>query len=156
MSARKGKASPAGLAKVRRSRIRDLLAKGEIEEAGMLCAEWGIDIEDCKLVAAAETLPELVKEKGPEIPPPDMTAAAPPLPSSPDTPPAPIQSRWPAEADVVVTAQPINPRMSLIRLEDGRRAMMWKRGSTFPVHAKVRVRLCDQVGPDAYYEPAVA
>lgn len=140
----------------RRSILRSLLVRGDVEEAGRKAVEWNIDILDIRLPADAEAPPEVIA-------PPDEAMKqviepkphAPPLPSSPDTPPAPIESRWPVETDLVVVGQPINPRMLVVRLPDQRRATLWKRGTTFPVHAMVRAKLVDQVGADAYYEPII-
>ena len=137
--------------------IRQLWARGDIEGAGAKALEWNIDIEDCKLPADFPVPPEISKPVSKEAeaamkPKPP----APPLPSSPDVPPPAIAERWPEEADLVVHGQPINSRMVSVKLTDGRRAILWKRGGNFPQWAKVRGRLCDQVGPDAYYEPVMS
>lgn len=142
----------------RKEMIRKLLARGEIEEAGMKCSEWDIALEDCRMDPGMETVPELATEPDEEMKLAMESKAPPPpvLPNAPTVQPAPISERWPAETDVVVYGQPINRRMALVKLADGRQAMMWKRGANFPERSKVRVKLCDQVGPDAYYEPAVS
>ena len=140
----------------RRSILRSLLVRGNVEEAGRRAQEWGIDILDIRLPADADAPPEVIEE-------PDEVMKqviepkphAPEILTSPATPPPPIEHKWPAETDVVVLGQPPNPRMQVVRLPDQRRALMWKRGTTHPVHAMVRVRLIDQVGPDAYYEPII-
>jgi hypothetical protein len=140
----------------RRNILRSLLVRGEVEEAGKRAHEWGIDILDIRLPADADAPPEVVAEPDEvmkqiiEPKPP-----APEIPTSPAAPSAPIESKWPAETDVVIVGQPPNPRMLVVRLPDQRRAVMWKRGTTHPVHAMVRVKLADQVGSDAYYEPVV-
>ena len=140
----------------RRNILRSLLVRGEVEEAGRKATEWGIDILDIRLPADADAPPEVVAE-------PDEVMKqiiepkphAPEIPTSPATPLAPIEEKWPAETDVVIVGQPPNPRMLVVRLPDQRRAVMWKRGTTHPVHAMVRVKLADQVGSDAYYEPVI-
>ena len=152
---RKGKAADQ-INVNRRAILRSLLVRGEVEEAGKRAHEWGIDILDIRLPADADAPPEVVAEPDEvmkqiiEPKPP-----APEIPTSPATPPAPIEEKWPAETDVVIVGQPPNPRMLVVRLPDQRRAVMWKRGTTHPVHAMVRVKLADQVGSDAYYEPVV-
>lgn len=140
----------------RRSILRSLLVRGDVEEAGRRANEWGIDILDIRLPADADAPPEVVAEPDESMkqviePKPH----APVLPTSPAAPPPPIESKWPAETDVVIVGQPPNPRMLVVRLPDQRRAVMWKRGTTHPVHAMVRVKLADQVGSDAYYEPVI-
>lgn len=140
----------------RRHIIRGLLSRGEIEEAGMKCSEWGIDISECRLPADNEAVPELLQEASPELVQAMESKAPPPPPLPSPEIELPIASRWPVETDLVMSGQPVNRRMMLATLPDGRKAMMWKRGSNFPVFSKVRARLCDQVGPDAYYEPVVS
>lgn len=121
----------------------------------MKAAEWGIDIEDVKLNATAFAPAEMTTPLEESLqaalgPKPE----APELPTSPDAPPVPSITRWPAEVDLVVEGQPINKRMVLARLPDQRRVTMWKRNGQYPLNCKVRARLCDQVGTEAYYEPA--
>lgn len=140
----------------RRNILRSLLVRGEVEEAGKKAHEWGIDILDIRLPADADAPPEVVAEPDEAMkqviePKPH----APVIPTSPATPPAPIEHKWPTETDVIIVGQPPNPRMLVVRLTDQRRAVMWKRGTTHPVHAMVRVKLIDQVGSDAYYEPVM-
>lgn len=137
--------------------LRQMLIQGNVEEAGQKSAEWGIDILDIRLPADAEAPPEVVQ-------PPDESMKqvlepkphAPELPTSPLAIPPPIQTRWPEESDLVIQGQPINKRLALARLPDQRRVLMWKRNGQYPASCKVRARLCDQVGPDAYYEPVSA
>ena len=157
MHERKKRNPTVQIERTRRHIIRQLWARGEIEEAGAKAQEWGIDIEDCKLPADSavpaelttppdESLQEIMRPKDP----------APVLPTSPDVPPPAISERWPEMTDLVVQGQPINTRMVSVKLPDGRRAILWKRGGNFTQWAKVRGRLCDQVGPEAYYEPVVS
>ena len=54
---------------------------------------------------------------------------------------------------MVVASHPLNKRLYVIKLDDGRRASLWRMGASFPVGAGVRVKLVEQVGDQAYYEP---
>ena len=55
--------------------------------------------------------------------------------------------------DVVIASHPLNKRLYVIRLNDGRRANLWRMGGAFPVGAGLRVKLVELVGDQAYYEP---
>lgn len=142
----------------RRHVIRQLLHRGEVEEAGIRAAKWGIDIEDVKLTSNAFVPAEFAKPLDKELEEAISIKAPPPpeLPTSPTAPSIPAINRWPAEVDLVVEGQPINKRMVLARLPDRRQVMMWKRNGQYPINCKVKARLCDQVGTDAYYEPAAS
>lgn len=139
--------------KLREQIIVDLLAKGELEEAGTKAEEWGMEISGLTTDRPAEdpVLPDTLPDT-----PPDTSPDTPPTPLSPDThePPLP-PSGWPEISDLVITSHPINKRMMVATLPDRRRVTLWKQGVTFPVGAMVRAKLYEVVGDEAYYEPEI-
>lgn len=121
----------------RRSLIREMLVKGDVEKAGQKAEEWGINIEDCKLIAQMEAPPEVVL-------PPGVPAAKPPVPK---------REEWPKHTDLFVYAYPINKRMVIVRLPDKREAYLWRSSNQqYPIGARIRGILLETVGPQAYYE----
>lgn len=136
--------------------LRKMLINGEVEEAGMRAAEWGIELADVRINAFHDAPAEVIDPDSLKLLQEELIPNTPP-------PPAPLPSpevvtemtvKWPAETDLVITAHPINARLVAVRLPDYRKALMWRRGGRFPIGCMVKGRLCDQVGPEAYYEPA--
>lgn len=135
--------------KVRRLQIREMLARGEIEEAGAKANEWNLTIEDCQMESHMDGTPEMVLDK--PIKPATKLAVEKVEPP----PPAPDMSSWPVETEAYVYAYPINKRQILIKLKDGRQAHFWRSSTQqYPIGALLKVRLMDRVGPEAYYELA--
>lgn len=143
MSRRKD--AKAALLQSRQHELNTLVQAGRMDEAMESAQKWGLDV-DAVLEAVGQ-------EPGTASTPPTPSTAvaeiAPPTdPVSTDKP-----SLWPEVADVVVANHPLNKRLYVIRLNDGRRANLWRMGGAFPVGAGVRVKLVELVGDQAYYEP---
>lgn len=143
MSRRKD--AKAALLQSRQHELNTLVQAGRMDEAMESAQKWGLDV-DAVLDAVGQepghppTPPTFVLEtaNSVEVPPPA---------------PAPSPSLWPETADVVIASHPLNKRLYVIRLNDGRRANLWRMGGAFPVGAGLRVKLVELVGDQAYYEP---
>jgi hypothetical protein len=133
------------LHKLRRNTIKNLLSTGAYEEAVQRATDWGFVIGPDGKVSPAPV------------------AAAVPTPLDPVPVPVPVpapaftesltRELWPNTDRAVVVHRPLNKRMLGIELSDGRRVNMWKVGGhSYPIGAKVSVRLYEMVGPEPYYE----
>lgn len=133
----------------RRTKIRELLLAGDIEEAGRKSAKWNLPIEDCKVEAHWDAPEETAMAEPIQFA--TKKAAEQTLPPEPE----PDMSAWPKRTTAYVYAYPVNNRMILIKLEDGRKAHFWRSSNQqYPIGAKLEVELMDRVGPEAYYELA--
>jgi hypothetical protein len=135
----------------RQLELKTLVQEGRMEEAMDSAQKWGLDVD--------AVLDAVGQEPGPTAPP----HFTPPLAPDPE-PETPKSSEvitspnelWPSVADVAIASHPLNKRLYVIRLDDGRRANLWRMGATYPVGAGVRVKLVEMVGDQAYYEPATS
>lgn len=140
----------------RKHLLRKMLVNGEIEEAGMRAAEWGIELSDVRINAFHNAPAEVIDPDSLKVMQEELMPATPPTPAALPSPEVVTEMtvKWPALVDLVITAHPTNARLVTAKLPDQRKTLMWRRGGRFPVGCMVRARLCDQVGPEAYYEPA--
>jgi hypothetical protein len=135
----------------RQLELKTLVQDGRMEEAMDSAQKWGLDVD--------AVLDAVNQEPGPAAPP----HFTPPLAANPE-PETPKSSEaitspnelWPSVTDVAIASHPLNKRLYVIRLDDGRRANLWRMGATYPVGAGVRVKLVEMVGDQAYYEPATS
>lgn len=144
----KRKDAKAALLQSRQYELNTLVQAGRMDEAMESAQKWGLDV-DAVLEAVGQ-------EPGtPPTPPTPSIAVAEITTSTPPTDPAllPEPPLWPETADVVIASHPLNKRLYVIRLNDGRRANLWRMGGAFPVGAGLRVKLVEMVGDQAYYEP---
>lgn len=65
-----------------------------------------------------------------------------------------LREGWPVKAEAEVSRFPVNPRMVVAMLPDGREATLWNhKGGRWTLGSKVRVKLVEVVGGEAaYYE----
>lgn len=140
MSRRKD--AKAALLQSRQYELNTLVQAGRMDEAMESAQKWGLDV-DAVLDAVGQE---------PGTPPTPSTAVAEIAPPA-DPAPLPEPPLWPETADVVIASHPLNKRLYVIRLNDGRRANLWRMGGAFPVGAGLRVKLVEMVGDQAYYEP---
>jgi hypothetical protein len=134
----------------RQQELKTLVQDGRMEEAMDSAQKWGLDVD--------AVLDAVGQEPGPTAPPHFTPPLAPdPEPETPKcVEPEPAKGLWPSVADVSIASHPLNKRLYVIRLDDGRRASLWRMGATYPVGAGVRVKLVEMVGDQAYYEPATS
>ena len=142
----------------RQAELKTLVEGGRMDEAMESAQKWGMDVDAVlDAVGSGESDPPLaplpVSNPEPvavtEVKPDSEPISTPPT-HLPPISPAPI---WPEVADVVVASHPLNKRLYVIKLDDERRASLWRMGASFPVGAGIRVKLVEQVGDQAYYEP---
>lgn len=145
MSRRKD--AKAALLQSRQYELNTLVQAGRMDEAMESAQKWGLDVD--------AVLDAVGQEPGTASTPPAPSTAVAEIapPSDPDLVPAEKPPLWPETADVVIASHPLNKRLYVIRLNDGRRANLWRMGGAFPVGAGVRVKLVEMVGDQAYYEP---
>lgn len=140
MSRRKD--AKAALLQSRQHELNTLVQSGRMDEAMESAQKWGLDV-DAVLEAVGQapdtphTPPTFVLETANSVPPP----------------PEPAPPLWPEVADIVVTAHPLNKRLYIGKLNDGRRVNVWRMGSRFPVSAGFRGKLVEMVGDQPYYAP---
>lgn len=143
MSRRKD--AKAALLQSRQHELNTLVQAGRMDEAMESAQKWGLDVD--------AVLDAVGQEPGtPPTPPTSVLETANSVEVPPPAP-APSPSLWPETADVVIASHPLNKRLYVIRLNDGRRANLWRMGGVFPVGAGLRVKLVELVGDQAYYEP---
>ena len=143
MSRRKD--AKAALLQSRQHELNTLVQAGRMDEAMDSAQKWGLDVD--------AVLDAVGQEPGhPPTPPTPSTAVAEIAPPT-DPVSTPEPPLWPETADVVIASHPLNKRLYVIRLNDGRRANLWRMGGVFPVGAGLRVKLVEMVGDQAYYEP---
>lgn len=144
MSRRKD--AKTALLHTRQQELKTLVQDGRMDEAMESAQRWGLDVD--------AVLDAVGQEPGSPTPPtPSAVQIEEPAIPTPPIPPEPPKELWPSITDAVVSAHPLNKRLYVIKLNDGRRASLWRMGGVFPVGAGVRVKLVEQVGDQAYYEP---
>jgi hypothetical protein len=135
----------------RQQELKTLVQDGRMEEAMDSAQKWGLDVD--------AVLDAVGQEPGPTAPPHFTPPLAPdPEPGTPKSSEVLTSPNelWPSVADVAIASHPLNKRLYVVRLDDGRRASLWRMGATYPVGAGVRVKLVEMVGDQAYYEPAIS
>lgn len=149
----------------RQLELKTLVQEGRMEEAMDSAQKWGLDVD--------AVLDAVNQEPGPgaKLPFTPLSAANSESPTHFHLPLAPDpkletpkssealtspNELWPSVTDVAIASHPLNKRLYVIRLDDGRRANLWRMGATYPVGAGVRVKLVEMVGDQAYYEPATS
>jgi len=130
----------------RQQELKTLVQDGRMEEAMDSAQKWGLDV-DAVLEAVGQ-------EPGPTAPPHFHPPSE--VFETPEPPKSSPSELWPSVADVSIASHPLNKRLYVVRLDDGRRASLWRMGATYPVGAGVRVKLVEMVGDQAYYEPATS
>ncbi len=142
MSRRKD--AKAALLQSRQHELNTLVQAGRMDEAMESAQNWGLDVDAVlEAVGQEPSIPPAPPAVASEIVAPDASVPA----------PAPKPPLWPETADAVVAAHPLNKRLYVIKLNDGRRANLWRMGGAFPVGAGLRVKLVEMIGDQAYYEP---
>lgn len=153
MSRRKD--AKTALLHTRQQELKTLVQDGRMDEAMESAQQWGLDVDSVlEAVGSGESdtplapypMRNLEPAAIPEVKPDPEPISTPPTPP----PPSPF---WPEIADVVVAAHPLNKRLYVVKLNDGRRASLWRMGGVFPVGAGLRAKLVEQIGDQAYYEP---
>ncbi len=143
MSRRKD--AKAALLQSRQHELNTLVQAGRMDEAMESAQKWGLDVD--------AVLDAVGQEPGTLPTPPTFFLETANSVEAPTPPPAPEPPLWPETADVVIASHPLNKRLYVIRLNDGRRASLWRMGGVFPVGAGLRAKLVEQIGDQAYYEP---
>ena len=143
MSRRKD--AKAALLQSRQYELNTLVQAGRMDEAMESAQKWGLDVD--------AVLDAVGQEPGTSPTPPTPSTAVAEIAPPADPVSTPEPPLWPETADVVIASHPLNKRLYVIRLNDGRRANLWRMGGAFPVGAGVRVKLVELVGDQAYYEP---
>lgn len=143
MSRRKD--AKAALLQSRQHELNTLVQAGRMDEAMESAQKWGLDVD--------AVLDAVGQEPGTSPTPPTPSTAVAEIAPPADPVSTPEPPLWPETADVVIASHPLNKRLYVIRLNDGRRANLWRMGGAFPVGAGLRVKLVEMVGDQAYYEP---
>jgi len=134
----------------RQQELKTLVQDGRMEEAMDSAQKWGLDVDAVLEAVGQEPGPV----SSPHFHPPSEVFETPEPPKCVE--PEPAKVFWPLVADVSIASHPLNKRLYVIRLDDGRRANLWRMGATYPVGVGVRVNLVEIVGDQAYYEPATS
>ena len=130
----------------RQQELKTLVQDGRMEEAMDSAQKWGLDVDAVLEAVGQEPGPAAT----PHLTPPSEVF------ETPEPPKSSPSELWPSVADVSIASHPLNKRLYVIRLDDGRRANLWRMGATYPVGVGVRVKLVEMVGDQAYYEPATS
>jgi|APGre2960657373_1045057.scaffolds.fasta_scaffold00826_11 hypothetical protein len=130
----------------RQQELKTLVQDGRMEEAMDSAQKWGLDVDAVLEAVGQEPGPV----SSPHFHPPSEVFETPEPPKCAE--PEPAKELWPLVADVSIASHPLNKRLYVVRLDDGRRANLWRMGATFPVGAGVRVKLVEMVGDQPYYE----
>ena len=127
--------------------VRRHVVNGNLHKAQELLDRHGLTMDECKLDPEYNAPPEVTISLTPQ-PVLEVTS---PTPQPTPTPAPTLVQGWPDRVLAEVVHRPLNRRLLLIQLPDGREAAMWKYRNR-SVGFKVTARLHEFAGGEPYYE----